>query len=80
VIRSLKDVKRNERNVTISAMSSVDNISDDSSNVVRLVIDSLTHKLVLVKERTSVQFVMNLAYILKNFNTTAILTLTTHPL
>jgi hypothetical protein len=52
VIRSFKDVKRNERNVAISAPSGVDNISDDSSNVVRLVIDSLTHLLILVRERT----------------------------
>jgi hypothetical protein len=63
VIRSLKYVKRNERNVVISAPSSVDNTSDDSSNVGRLVIDSLTHLLILVRERTLTQFVMDLAHI-----------------
>lgn len=57
MIRSLKDVKRNERKVAISAPSGVDNISDGSSNVVRLVIDSLTHLLILVRERILMQFV-----------------------
>jgi hypothetical protein len=44
------------------------------------VIDSLTHLLILVRERTLMQFVMDLAYLLKNFNATAILTLTTSSL
>ena len=34
----------------------------------------------VVRERTLMQFVMDLAYLLKNFNTTAILTLTTSSL
>jgi len=47
---------------------------------VRLVIDSLTHLLILVRERTLMQSVMDLAYLLRNFNATAILTLTTSSL
>jgi hypothetical protein len=81
VIRNLKAVKRYERNVAISAPSGVDNISDhSSSNVARLVIDSLTHLLILIRERTLMQFVMDIAYLLKNFNAPAILTLTTSSL
>jgi KaiC/GvpD/RAD55 family RecA-like ATPase len=76
VTRSLKDMKRSERNVDHSGKSSADSIND-SSKVVRLVIDSLTHLLMVVRERTLMQFVMDLAYLLKNFNATAILTLTT---
>jgi KaiC/GvpD/RAD55 family RecA-like ATPase/class 3 adenylate cyclase len=80
VTRCLKDMKRNERNVALSGQSSsVDGIND-SSRVVRLVIDSLTHLLMVVRERTLMQFVMDLAYLLKNFNATAILTLTTSSL
>jgi hypothetical protein len=80
VTRSLKDMKRNERNVALSGQSISGDSINDSSKVVRLVIDSLTHLLMVVRERTLMQFVMDLSHLLKNFNATAILTLTTSSL
>jgi class 3 adenylate cyclase len=81
MIRSLKPTVRNNRKkaATTSAQSSSSSIDSNtsSSKAVRLVIDSLTHMLILVRERTLIQFVMDLAYLLKDFNATAILTLTT---
>ena len=80
LIRSLKPTVRNSRKkaATTSAQSSSSSIdSNISSKAVRLVIDSLTHMLILVRERTLIQFVMDLTYLLKDFNATAILTLTT---
>ncbi len=44
---------------------------------IRLVIDSMTHTLLLIGERTLIEFVMDLTHILKGLNATAILTLTT---
>lgn len=44
---------------------------------IRLVIDSMTHTLLLIGERTLIEFVMDLTHILKGLNVTAILTLTT---
>ena len=44
---------------------------------IRLVIDSMTHTLLLIGERTLIEFVMDLTRILKGLNATAILTLTT---
>jgi hypothetical protein len=69
LIRSLKPTVRNSRKkaATTSTQSSrID--SNTSSKAVRLVIDSLTHMLILVRERTLIQFVMDLTYLLKNFN------------
>ncbi len=43
----------------------------------RLVIDSMTHTLLLIGERMLIEFVMDLTHILKVSNVTAILTLTT---
>ena len=56
------------------------NNTSDSGNVVRLVIDSLTQLLMVSMERTLMQFVIDLAYLLKNFNAPAVLTLTTSSL
>ena len=42
----------------------------------RLVIDSMTHTLLLIGEKTLIEFVMDLTHILKGSNVTAILTLT----
>ena len=78
VIRSLKATERNDikaATTTISTQSSIDN--NISTRPVRLVIDSLTHMIILVKEKTLMRFVMDLTYLLKNFNASAILTLTT---
>lgn len=44
---------------------------------IRLVIDSMTHTLLLIGERTLIEFVMDLTRILKGLNATATLTLTT---
>jgi KaiC/GvpD/RAD55 family RecA-like ATPase len=44
---------------------------------IRLVIDSMTHTLLLIGEMTLIEFVMDLTRILKGLNATAILTLTT---
>ncbi|HKH85477.1 MAG TPA: ATPase domain-containing protein [Nitrososphaera sp.] len=44
---------------------------------IRLVIDSMTHTLLLIGERTLIEFVMDLTRILKGLNVTAIFTLTT---
>lgn len=44
---------------------------------IRLVIDSMTHTLLLIGERMLIEFVMDLTRILKGLNVTAILTLTT---
>ena len=44
---------------------------------IRLVIDSMTHTLLLIGERTLIEFVMDLTRILKGLKSTAILTLTT---
>ena len=42
----------------------------------RLVIDSMTHTLLLIGEKPLIEFVMDLTHILKGSNVTAILTLT----
>jgi KaiC/GvpD/RAD55 family RecA-like ATPase len=47
-----------------------------TSKLVRLVIDSMTHTQLLLGERTSIEFVMDLTRILKSLNVIAILTLT----
>lgn len=44
---------------------------------IRLVIDSMTHTLLLIGEKTLIEFVMDLTRILKGLSATAILTLTT---
>jgi KaiC/GvpD/RAD55 family RecA-like ATPase len=48
-----------------------------TGKAVRLVIDSMTHTLLLLGERTLIEFVMDLRRILKSLNVTAIFTLTT---
>ena len=49
----------------------------DTCKPIRLVVDSMTHALILLGERTLIEFVMDLTHILKGLNVTAILTLTT---
>jgi archaellum biogenesis ATPase FlaH len=48
-----------------------------TSRLVRLVIDSMTHTLLLLGEKMLIEFVIDLTRILKSSNVTAILTLTT---
>lgn len=59
--------------------SNIDNDSNIGGNVkpIRLVVDSMTHTLFLLGERSLIEFVMDLTHILKRLDVTAILTLTT---
>lgn len=75
VIHSLETTSNNDEKVGISTQSNVDDYTGGKAT--RLVIDSLTHMLLLLRERTLMQFVMDVSRLLKNFKATAILTLTT---
>jgi KaiC/GvpD/RAD55 family RecA-like ATPase len=73
-IRSISEIntassnqKREEEDVVVGG----------TDKPVRLVIDSMTHTLLLIGERMLIEFVMGLNYVLKGLNVTAILTLTT---
>ena len=48
----------------------------NTNRSIRLVIDSMTHTLVLLGERTLIEFVMDLKRVLKSMNVIALLTLT----
>jgi KaiC/GvpD/RAD55 family RecA-like ATPase/class 3 adenylate cyclase len=76
IIRSLETTVENETKAAPSTHGSIDG-NVISKKAVRLVIDSLTHMLLLLRERTLMQFVMDLTDILRKFNATAILSLTT---
>jgi len=76
IIRILETTMRNDRKTSSSSTrSSID--GNFRNKAVRLVVDPLTHMLLLLRERTLMQFVMDLTDLLKNFNATAIITLTT---
>jgi len=75
ILRSLETTVGNETKAAPSTQGSID--GNVSNKAVRLVIDSLTHMLLLLRERTLIQFVMDLTDLLKKFNATAILSLTT---
>lgn len=75
VIHSLETTTSNDEKVAIPTRSSVDDYTN--GNETRLVIDSLTHMLLLLRERTLFQFIMDITRLLKHFKATAILTLTT---
>jgi KaiC/GvpD/RAD55 family RecA-like ATPase len=75
IIRILETTMRNDRKTSSSTRSSID--GNNRNKAVRLVVDPLTHMLLLLRERTLMQFVMDLTDLLKNFNATAIITLTT---
>jgi KaiC/GvpD/RAD55 family RecA-like ATPase/class 3 adenylate cyclase len=77
LIRSLETRSTTNDRKASSSSSLNQKSNDDSSKPIRLVIDSLTHAVLLLGERMLIEFVMNLTHILKNFNVTAILTLTT---
>ncbi len=68
-IISSSDQKRNNNN----------NIDDGTTSIktVRLVVDSMSHMLLMLGERMLIEFLMDLSRILKRLNVTAILTLTT---
>jgi KaiC/GvpD/RAD55 family RecA-like ATPase/class 3 adenylate cyclase len=75
IIRSLETSVGNDTKAAPSTWDSID--GNISNKAVRLVVDSLTHMLLLLRERTLMQFVMDLTDVLKKFNATAILSLTT---
>lgn len=75
VIHSLETTTSNEEKVAIPTRSSVDDYTNGKGT--RMVIDSLTHMLLLLRERTLMQFIMDVTRLLKHFKATAILTLTT---
>jgi KaiC/GvpD/RAD55 family RecA-like ATPase len=74
--RSLEIRSTGETRATSSNQKSNNNV-DGTGKPIRLVVDSMTHTLLLLGERTLIEFVMDLAHILKGLNVTAILTLTT---
>lgn len=54
--------------------------SNDDDRSIRLIVDSLTHLLVLFGENAVLKFVSDLSFLLKDFGAMAIFTLTTTPL
>jgi KaiC/GvpD/RAD55 family RecA-like ATPase len=72
LIRILENSARKERKAVFSTQK-----KNYDSKPVRLVVDSLTHISLLLEENKLMQFAMDLTRLLKNFNITAILTLTT---
>ena len=76
LIRSLEARPTTNETEPASSNNDKSNNNDDSSKPVRLVIDSLTHTLLLLGEKMLIEFVINLTRVLRNFNLTAILTLT----
>jgi KaiC/GvpD/RAD55 family RecA-like ATPase len=71
LIRSLENSAREERKSVFSSQK-----KNYDSKPKRLVLDSLTHISLLVGENKLMQFAMDLTRLLKNFDITAILTLT----
>jgi hypothetical protein len=69
-----------EEKIISSSDQKRNNIIDDSptaTKTVRLVIDSMTHTLLMLGERMLIEFLMDLSRILKRLNVTALLTLNT---
>jgi KaiC/GvpD/RAD55 family RecA-like ATPase len=75
LIRSLENSETKERKGVISSQKKKKTNYD--SKPMRLVVDSLTHICLLLGENKLMQFAIDLTRLLKNFNITAILTLTT---
>jgi KaiC/GvpD/RAD55 family RecA-like ATPase/class 3 adenylate cyclase len=74
---SLQSSQVTESKITPSDQKGKVEGSNSSTNkTIRLVIDSMTHTLLLLGEKVLIEFVMDLSRILKNFNAIAILTLT----
>ena len=76
LIGKLENSARNDRNAAFSSQKK----KNYDSKSTRLVVDSLTHIFLLLGETKLMQFAMDLTHLLKNFNITAILTLTTSSL
>jgi KaiC/GvpD/RAD55 family RecA-like ATPase len=76
--RNLEIWSTSETWVTSSNQERNNNIGG-TGKPIRLVLDSMTHTLLLLGERKLIEFVMDLTHILKGLNVTALLTLTTSP-
>jgi KaiC/GvpD/RAD55 family RecA-like ATPase len=78
--RSLEIWSTNETWTTTSSNQERNNNYNNNGGIgkpIRLVVDSMTHTLFLLGERTLIEFVMDLIRILKGLNVTGLLTLTT---
>ena len=73
---SLENRQVTESKITLSDQKGNVEGSNSTNKTIRLVIDSMTHTLLLLGEKVLIEFVMDLSRILKNLNTIAILTLT----
>jgi len=74
---SLETTARDERKIVNTIPSSNMIHKKASTEQTRLVLDSITHMLLLLRGRIFMQFIMDLTSLLKHFKATAILTLTT---
>src|SRR5918992_4957925 len=73
---SLENRQVTESKITLSDQKGNVEGSNSTNKTIRLVIDSMTHTLLLLGEKVLIEFVMDLSRILKNLNAIAILTLT----
>lgn len=77
IVHSLETTTRDDRKM-VNAIHSNHMIHEKASTKhTRLVLDLVTHLLLLLRERILMQFIMDLTRLLKHFKATAILTLTT---
>jgi KaiC/GvpD/RAD55 family RecA-like ATPase len=80
----VNDDNNDDVNININshdpAYSSSSSSSNDDDRSIRLIVDSLTHLLVLFGENAVLKFVSDLSFLLKDFGAMAIFTLTTTPL
>jgi KaiC/GvpD/RAD55 family RecA-like ATPase len=77
VVHSLETTAKDDRKIVNTIPSSNKIHEKASTEQTRLVLDSITHLLLLLRERILMQFIMDLTSLLKHFKATAILTLTT---
>jgi KaiC/GvpD/RAD55 family RecA-like ATPase len=85
IIKAKKIVNDDNNDVNININShdpaySSSSSSNDDDRSIRLIVDSLTHLLVLFGENAVLKFVSDLSFLLKDFGAMAIFTLTTTPL
>jgi KaiC/GvpD/RAD55 family RecA-like ATPase len=83
IIKAKKIVNDDNNDVNININShdpAYSSSSNDDDRSIRLIVDSLTHLLVLFGENAVLKFVSDLSFLLKDFGAMAIFTLTTTPL
>lgn len=77
----VNDDNNNDVNININSHDpAYSSSSNDNDRSIRLIVDSLTHLLVLFGENAVLKFVSDLSFLLKDFGAMAIFTLTTTPL